>query len=101
MSAQACACQPQPIHKTLLTRKTQKPALRRRVDREATSQAASSEAAKAGHCSKSSMSALVCPLGAKCEGNHDARHGRGTGVVWDEPNVGRAQCPDMSAPAHG
>ena len=53
--AHAWMCHPHAIHNAFLIRKTQNPALRRRIRFEATSQAASNEAMKAGHCGASSM----------------------------------------------
>ena len=53
ISAQAPSCQPQQTHRPLLKKNTQKPAKRRAAARDPTSQAASSEAAMAGHCSNS------------------------------------------------
>jgi hypothetical protein len=52
IKAQASSCQPHTIHKKLLSKNTQKPAYRFGAAREPTSQAASNEAAMAGHCRK-------------------------------------------------
>src|SRR5262245_48363964 len=67
INAHACACHAHTTHNTLLTMKTQKPASRRDFVRDATSQAASSVTAMAGHCSTSSQGpdallARVCPF---------------------------------------
>ena len=55
-SAGACSFQPQTIHKTLLSRNSQKPAFRRHSFVDATNHDAMTVTAIAGHCTKDNQS---------------------------------------------
>ena len=101
IKAQAASCQPQQTYSTLLIKKTQNPARRHAAVREPTSQAASSEAAMAGHCNNSRMSDMAPPvcqqrssivcrfIGARLPGVAPVQHGTWRHHTKTEACLGR------------
>ncbi len=93
MRAVAPACHPHSTHSTLLARNPQKPSCRRRGDRDATNQAASTVTSIAGHCRASSPSTALSVGGEsrnvqrrkrrECRGSE--RHGRRATAIGRSP----------------